>query len=80
MCSITATKVEIVGIASCKEASPGIPRPTITAGWPVDIRPVRKLKSRFRFAVPKADKRFADMDLLRLGRLGVQTVKPAEWG
>ncbi|MEO6254854.1 MAG: EVE domain-containing protein, partial [Ferruginibacter sp.] len=27
----------------------------------------------------KPDKRLANMDLIRLGRLSVQTVKPEEW-
>ncbi|HMX80930.1 MAG TPA: EVE domain-containing protein [Ferruginibacter sp.] len=71
--------VEIVGIA--KVAKEAYPDPTTDDNrWvAVDIRPVRKLKKPVPLAVLKADKRFADMDLVRLGRLSVQTVKPAEW-
>jgi predicted RNA-binding protein with PUA-like domain len=45
----------------------------------VDIKAERKLKNPVPLTVLKADKRFADMDLVRLGRLSVQTVKPKEW-
>ena len=71
--------VEIVGIA--KVAKEAYPDPTTDDNrWvAVDIRPVRKLKKPVPLAILKADKRFADMDLVRLGRLSVQTVKPAEW-
>ncbi len=71
--------VEIVGIA--KVAKEAYPDPTTDdKRWvAVDIRPVRKLKKPVPLTVLKADKRFADMDLVRLGRLSVQTVKPAEW-
>ena len=71
--------VEIVGIA--KVAKEAYPDPTTDDNrWvAVDIRPVRKLKKPVPLAVLKADKRFADMDLVRLGRLSVQTVKSAEW-
>lgn len=71
--------VEIVGIA--KVAKEAYPDPTTDDNrWvAVDIRPVRKLKKPVPLTVLKADKRFADMDLVRLGRLSVQTVKPAEW-
>lgn len=71
--------VEIVGIASVvKEAYPD-PTTDDNRWVAVDIRPVRKLKKPVPLAVLKGDKRFADMDLVRLGRLSVQTVKPAEW-
>ncbi|MFN8305348.1 MAG: EVE domain-containing protein [Ferruginibacter sp.] len=71
--------VEIVGIA--KVAKEAYPDPTTDDNrWvAVDIKPVRKLKKPVPLTVLKADKRFADMDLVRLGRLSVQTVKPAEW-
>ena len=71
--------VEIVGIA--KVAKEAYPDPTTDDNrWvAVDIRPVRKLKKPVPLTVLKADKRFADMDLVRLGRLSVQTVKSAEW-
>ena len=45
----------------------------------VDIKPVKKLKNSVPLEVIKKDKRLADMDLVRLGRLSVQTVKDEEW-
>ena len=45
----------------------------------VDFKPVRKLKNPVKLAQIKADKRLTNMDLVRLGRLSVQTVKPSEW-
>ncbi|MEO6540519.1 MAG: EVE domain-containing protein, partial [Ferruginibacter sp.] len=45
----------------------------------VDLKPVRKLKKPVPLDILKKDSRFANMDLVRLGRLSVQTVKPGEW-
>ena len=45
----------------------------------MDLRAVRKLKHPVTLAQVKADKRLAKMDLVRLGRLSVQTVKDDEW-
>ena len=71
--------VEIVGIA--KVVKEAYPDPTTDDDrWvAVDIKPVRKLKKAVTLEVLKKDKRFANMDLVRLGRLSVQTVKPEEW-
>ncbi len=71
--------VEIVGIA--KVVKEAYPDPTTEDDrWvAVDIKAQKKLKTPVSLAQLKADKRFADMDLVRLGRLSVQTVKPAEW-
>jgi len=71
--------VEIVGIARVvKEAYPD--PTTDDERWvAVDIKAHKKLKKPVTLAQLKADKRFADMDLVRLGRLSVQTVKPEEW-
>ncbi len=71
--------VEIVGIA--KVVKETYQDPTIDDDrWvAVDIKPVRKLKKTVSLNQLKADKRFANMDLVRLGRLSVQTVKPEEW-
>ncbi|MGB5006576.1 MAG: EVE domain-containing protein [Ferruginibacter sp.] len=72
--------VEIVGIA--KVAKEAYPDPTTDDDrWvAVDIKPVRKLKKPVPLEILKKDKRLANMDLVRLGRLSVQTVKPEEWG
>ncbi|MBK6635222.1 MAG: EVE domain-containing protein [Chitinophagaceae bacterium] len=71
--------VEIVGIA--KVAKEAYPDPTTDDDrWvAVDIKPVRKLKKPVPLEILKKDKRLSNMDLVRLGRLSVQTVKPEEW-
>lgn len=71
--------VEIVGIA--KVVKEAYQDPTIDDDrWvAVDIKAHKKLKNPVPLAVLKPDKRFANMDLVRLGRLSVQTVKPEEW-
>lgn len=71
--------VEIVGIA--KVVKEAYQDPTIDDDrWvAVDIKAVRKLKNPVPLDILKKDKRLANMDLVRLGRLSVQTVKPEEW-
>ena len=70
---------EIVGIA--KVAKEFYQDPTTDdANWVVvDFKPVRKLKKPVTLAQIKSDKRLVNMDLVRLGRLSVQTVKDDEW-
>lgn len=71
--------MEIVAIA--KVAREAYPDPTTEdpAWLVVDFKPHKKLKKPVALAQIKADKRLADMDLVRLGRLSVQAVKEAEW-
>ncbi len=71
--------VEIVGIA--KVAKEAYQDPTIDDDrWvAVDLKPVKKLKNTVPLEIIKKDKRLINMDLVRLGRLSVQTVKDAEW-
>lgn len=71
--------VEIVGIA--KVAKEFYQDPTTDdPNWVVvEFKPVRKLKNPVPLTAIKADKRLANMDLVRLGRLSVQTVKDEEW-
>lgn len=71
--------VEIVGIA--KVAKEFYPDPTTDeeAWGVVDIKPLKKLKNAVPLTLIKADKRLQNMDLVRLGRLSVQTVKEDEW-
>jgi predicted RNA-binding protein with PUA-like domain len=45
----------------------------------VDFKPHKKLKKPVSLAQMKADKRLANMDLVRLGRLSVGAVKEEEW-
>jgi predicted RNA-binding protein with PUA-like domain len=71
--------VEIVGIA--KVAKEYYQDPTTDdPNWVVvDFKPHKKLKKPVTLVQIKADKRLVNMDLVRLGRLSVQTVKPEEW-
>jgi predicted RNA-binding protein with PUA-like domain len=71
--------MEIVGIAKVVKEHYQDPTTDETAWSVVDFKPVKKLKKPVTLAQVKADKRLANMDLIRLGRLSVQTVKPEEW-
>ncbi len=71
--------VEIVGIAKVVKEFYQDPTTDEDAWVVVDLKPVKKLKKSVTLAQIKADKRLANMDLIRLGRLSVQSVKPAEW-
>jgi predicted RNA-binding protein with PUA-like domain len=71
--------LEIVGIA--KVAKEHYPDPTADDDtWVVvDLKPYRKLKLPVGLIQIKADKRLADMALVKLGRLSVQPVTEKEW-
>ena len=71
--------LSIVGIA--KVSKEFYPDPTATEGdWSVvELKPFKKLKKPVTLEQIKGDKRFANMDLVRLSRLSVGTVKPAEF-
>ncbi len=72
--------VEIVGIA---KVSKTFFQDTTTDDdrWvSVELKPVRKLKKAVPLELLKKDSRLANMDLVRLGRLSVQTVNEEEWG
>lgn len=71
--------LEIVGIAKVVKESYQDPTTEEDAWVVVDIKPVRALKKPVSLAQIKAEKSLANMDLIRLGRLSVQTVKPEEW-
>ncbi|MBN8688969.1 MAG: EVE domain-containing protein [Chitinophagales bacterium] len=69
----------IVGIAKVAKEAYQDPT-TIEEAWvAVDFKPFKKLKKPVTLAQIKADPRLANMDLIRLGRLSVQTVKEEEW-
>ena len=71
--------LEIVGIAKvAKEAYPD-PTSDEKAWVVVDLKPHRRLKNPVSLVQIKADKRLADMALVRLGRLSVQPVTESEW-
>ena len=71
--------LEIVGIAKVIKEHYQDPTTTEEAWLVVDLKPVKKLKSAVPLTEIKKDKRLAAMDLLRLGRLSVQSVKEDEW-
>ena len=71
---------ECVGILRITEES--FPDPTADEGSPwvvVRVAPVRPLVNPVTLAAIKADPKLADMDLIRLSRLSVGRVTPAEW-
>ena len=71
--------LEIVGIAKVIKEHYQDPTTSEEAWLVVDLKPVKKLKKPVPLTEIKKDKRLAGMDLLRLGRLSVQSVKEAEW-
>ena len=71
--------VEIVGIAKVVKEAYQDPSTKEAAWVAVDIKPFKKLKKPVTLVQVKADTRLVNMDLVRLGRLSVQTVKEDEW-
>ena len=71
--------VEIVGIAMVVKEHYQDPTTEETAWVVVDLKPVKRLKKSVTLSQIKMEKRLANMDLVRLGRLSVQTVKEEEW-
>jgi predicted RNA-binding protein with PUA-like domain len=71
--------VEIVGIAMVVKEHYQDPTTEETAWVVVDLKPVKKFKKSVTLSQIKMEKRLANMDLVRLGRLSVQTVKEEEW-
>ena len=71
--------VEIVGIAKVAKEFYQDPTTEEAAWVVVDLKPLRKLKNSVPLDVIKKDTRLVNMDLVRLGRLSVQTVKEEEW-
>jgi len=75
----SVTGKEIVGIAEIVET--GLIDPTDPEGkWAtVRIKPVCKLARPVTLAEVKASPELAEMELVRLSRLSVAEVRPAEW-
>jgi predicted RNA-binding protein with PUA-like domain len=70
---------EIVGIAKVSKQAYQDPTTDDDAWVAVDLKPIRRLMNRVSLSQIKADKRLADMALVRLGRLSVQPVTEKEW-
>jgi predicted RNA-binding protein with PUA-like domain len=71
--------VEIVGIAQVVKTFYQDPTTEEEAWVVVDLKPIKKLKNPVPLSQIKSDPRLSNMDLVRLGRLSVQTVKDEEW-
>ena len=71
--------LEIVGIAKVVKESYQDPTTENEAWVVVDLKPHTKLKKAVSLSQIKEDGRLQQMDLVRLGRLSVQTVKEEEW-
>jgi predicted RNA-binding protein with PUA-like domain len=71
---------EIVGIAKVIKEQYQDPTTDDDAWVAVDLKSYKRLKKPVSLAAIKADKRLADMALVRIGRLSVQPVTEKEWG
>jgi predicted RNA-binding protein with PUA-like domain len=70
---------DIVGIAKVSKEAYQDPTTDDDRWVAVDLEPVRRLKNPVSLETIKADKRLADMALVRIGRLSVQPVTDKEW-
>lgn len=70
---------EIVGVVEISAA--GLPDPSDPTGtWAsVKVKPVEKLPRAVTLKQIKAEPRLAETELIRLSRLSVAEVRPAEW-
>ncbi len=71
--------LEIVGIAKVSKEAYQDPTTEDEAWVAVDLKPYKKMKRPVNLATMKAHPGLANMDLVRLGRLSVGTVKEDEW-
>jgi predicted RNA-binding protein with PUA-like domain len=73
----SVTGKEIVGIAEVSE--PGLTDPKDTRWAAVKVKPVRALDRPVTLAEIKADTKLEGIELVRLSRLSVAEIQPAEW-
>ena len=71
--------LEIVGIAKVVKEAYQDPTTDDEAWLVVDLKPVKRLKEPVSLKKIKEQELLQQMDLLRLSRLSVQTVKEEEW-
>jgi predicted RNA-binding protein with PUA-like domain len=71
--------LEIVGIAKVAKEAYQDPTTDDTNWVVVDFKPVKKMKKPISLATIKADKRLANIALVRLGRLSVCPITDEEW-
>ena len=73
----SVTGKEIVGIAEVSEAGLADPK---DGNWAaVKVKPVRALERPVSLAEIKADSKLVGIELVRLSRLSVAEITPAEW-
>ena len=73
----SVTGKEIVGIAEVSEAGLADPK---DGNWAaVKVKPVRALERPVSLAEIKADSKLTGIELVRLSRLSVAEITPAEW-
>jgi predicted RNA-binding protein with PUA-like domain len=70
---------DIVGIAKVSKEAYQDPTTDDDRWVAVDLQPIRRLANHVTLDQIKADKRLADMALVRIGRLSVQPVTDKEW-
>lgn len=70
---------EIVGVAKVVKEHYQDPTTDNEAWCVVDVAPVKKFKKFVTLAEMKADKKLAKMEMLRLNRLSVVSVRPKEF-
>lgn len=70
---------EIVGIAKVVRESHQDPTTKEESWVAVDFAPVKKLSKSVTLAELKADPKFAEMELVKLGRLSTSAVTEEEW-
>lgn len=71
--------LEIVGVAKVTKEAYQDPTTDDTAWSVVEIAPFKALKHPVTLADIKADKKLADMQIIKLSRLSVSAVKPHEF-
>lgn len=73
----SVTDKQIVGVAEISETGLSDPK---DPKWPaVKVKPVRRLERPVSLAEIKADAQLEGIELVRLSRLSVASIKPAEW-
>lgn len=71
--------LDIVGIAKVSKEAYQDPTTDEAAWVVVDLKPHKRLKKPVSLTQIKADKRLAEMALVRIGRLSVQPITEKEW-
>ena len=75
----SVTGKEIVGVVEITRAGLADPKDHTGAWAAVEIKPVEKLARPVTLAEIKAEPTLKDIELIRLSRLSVAKIRPAEW-